>query len=152
LTRAGPGLEAVPVATSSERVVRPPVPGALRAAVVVGLVVVLAVNLHGASALAATGVTWWGDHEEAYGRDVADLPASVPDWLAGASSVVSVVAVLLAPLVALLGLPGSLLLAREEWRHGRRVAPSTAVAVVLTAALAVLALMWSAELTTWTID
>lgn len=104
------------------------------------------------SELAAAGVTWRGDPEEAHGLDVGDLPAALPGWVGAPLGLLVLLSALFAPLLALVRLPGSTTLAATEWARTRRLAPLTVAAVVLSAALAALVLAWGAEMTVWLID
>ncbi len=124
----------------------------LHIALLVVVAVPLASCLFFAAELASAGVTWRGDPDEAYGLEVGGLPAALPRWVSVPVGFVMVLSTLSAPLLALVCLPGSLVVARTEREHARRTGPVTVVIIVLSAALAVLVLAWGDELLVWVLD
>ena len=129
-----------------------PPPVGASAAVVVVAAVTLASSLYFVSGLSSAGVTWRGDPEEAYGLELADLPAVVPRWVSAPVLSVMVLAALFAPVLAIACVLASGLLARAQRRSARRSSTVPAVAVALSIALAVLVLTWGDELSLWILD
>jgi len=128
-----------------------PVPTLVSAIFLAVTLVVLGSHIFFVVGLVDSGVTW-RDGPRAYGVAGGDLPADLPEWIARLSGLVMVLAVLLGPLLVLVGLGAAVDSVWTSWRQRCRVDVLAASTVVLALALLVLLVTWGDELWVWMLD